>query len=245
MSAIRWFLLTLVTPAAAVAADAPARVPETIEFNRDVRPILSDKCFLCHGPDAGTRKGKLRLDVREDALARNAFVPGKPAESEILLRIISKEADEVMPPPEAHKTVDARERAVLERWIAQGAAYQRHWAYEPPVKAVISPGVNGVDFLVARRLAEVGLQPSPEADRRTLIRRLHSDLIGLPPAPADVVAFENDASPTPTCAWWNACCKAPITGNAWRSVGWMWCVTRTRSATTATIRATSGPTGIG
>lgn len=195
MSAIRWFLLTLVTPAAAVAADAPARVPETIEFNRDVRPILSDKCFLCHGPDAGTRKGKLRLDVREDALARNAFVPGKPAESEILLRIISKEADEVMPPPEAHKTVDARERAVLERWIAQGAAYQRHWAYEPPVKAVISPGVNGVDFLVARRLAEVGLQPSPEADRRTLIRRLHSDLIGLPPAPADVVAFENDASP--------------------------------------------------
>lgn len=195
MSAIRWFLLTLVTPAAAVAADAPASVPEKIEFNRDVRPILSDKCFLCHGPDAGTRKGKLRLDVREDALARNAFVPGKPAESEMLVRILSNEGDEVMPPPETHKAVDARERAVLERWIAQGAAYQRHWAYEPPVKAVIPPGANGVDFLVARRLAEVGLNPSPEANRRTLIRRLYSDLIGLPPAPADVVAFENDASP--------------------------------------------------
>ena len=195
MSAIRWFLLTLLTAAAAVAADGLASVPEKIEFNRDVRPILSDKCFLCHGPDAGTRKGKLRLDVREDALARNAFVPGKPAESEMLLRILSNEGDEVMPPPETHKAVDPRERAVLERWIAQGAAYQRHWAYEPPVKAEIPPRANGVDFLVARRLAEVGLNPSPEADRRTLIRRLYSDLIGLPPAQADVVAFENDASP--------------------------------------------------
>ncbi len=177
------------------AAAADPAIPEQIEYNRDVRPILSDKCFLCHGPDAGTRKGKLRLDRREDALARDAFIPGNPVGSELVLRLRSKEPDEVMPPPETHKAVDARERAILERWIAQGAVYQRHWAYEPPVKAQIPAGSNGVDFLVGRRLKEVGLRPSPEADRRTLIRRLHSDLTGLPPTRAEVAAFEADRAP--------------------------------------------------
>jgi hypothetical protein len=193
--AARRFLPLLLLPRFVAAAGVAGLVPETIEFNRDVRPILSDKCFLCHGPDAGSRKGKLRLDRREDALAREAFVPGKPAGSELLLRIGSKESDEVMPPPETHKTIDVRERAILERWIAQGAAYQRHWAYEPPVKAVIPAGANGVDVLVARRLDEVGLKPSPEADRRTLIRRLYSDLTGLPPGPGEVAAFERDNGP--------------------------------------------------
>ena len=177
------------------AAAAEPAIPEQIEYNRDVRPILSDKCFLCHGPDAGTRKGKLRLDRREDALARDAFIPGNAAGSELVLRLRSKEPDEVMPPPETHKAVDARERAILERWIAQGAVYQRHWAYEPPVKAQIPAGSNGVDFLVGRRLKKVGLRPSPEADRRTLIRRLHSDLTGLPPTRAEVAAFEADRAP--------------------------------------------------
>jgi hypothetical protein len=177
------------------AAAAEKELPERIEYNRDVRPILSDKCFLCHGPDAGSRKAKLRLDRREDALAKGAFIPGKPAESELLLRVSSKESDEVMPPPETHKSIDVRERAILERWIAQGANYQRHWSYEPPVKADIPAGANGVDFLVARRLKEIGLRPSPESDRRTLIRRLHADLTGLPPTPAEVAAFERDQSP--------------------------------------------------
>ncbi|MFM9081082.1 MAG: PSD1 and planctomycete cytochrome C domain-containing protein [Opitutaceae bacterium] len=193
--AARRLLPLLLLPGVVAAADGAELVPEKIEFNRDVRPILSDKCFLCHGPDAGTRKGKLRLDLREDALAREAFVPGKPAESELLRRIVSKESDEVMPPPETHKAIDARERAILERWIAQGAGYQRHWAYEPPVKAAVPAGANGVDVLVSRRLEQVGLKPSPEADRRTLVRRLHADLTGLPPAPADVAAFERDPSP--------------------------------------------------
>ncbi|MFM9031693.1 MAG: DUF1549 domain-containing protein, partial [Opitutaceae bacterium] len=193
--AARRLLPLLLLPGVVAAADGAELVPEKIEFNRDVRPILSDKCFLCHGPDAGTRKGKLRLDLREDALAREAFVPGKPAESELLRRIVSKESDEVMPPPETHKAIDARERAILERWIAQGAGYQRHWAYEPPVKAAVPAGANGVDVLVSRRLEQLGLKPSPEADRRTLVRRLHADLTGLPPAPADVAAFERDPSP--------------------------------------------------
>ena len=113
----------LVSVAGASAAEK--ELPERIEYNRDVRPILSDKCFLCHGPDAGSRKAKLRLDRREDALAKGAFVPGKPAESELLLRVAAKDPDEVMPPPETQKSVDVRERAILERWIAQGAKIGR------------------------------------------------------------------------------------------------------------------------
>jgi hypothetical protein len=178
-----------------LAATPPAPVPERVEFNRDVRPILSDKCFACHGPDASHRKGKLRLDLRDEALQREAFVPGRPAESELVARILSPHEDEVMPPPDSNKRLDAREKAVLQEWIRQGATYQKHWAYEPPVKADIPAGENGVDVLVARRLAVVGLSPSPEADRRTLIRRLYADLLGLPPTPAEVAAFENDASP--------------------------------------------------
>jgi hypothetical protein len=178
------------------AAATPLAVPEQVEFNRDVRPILSDKCFHCHGPDPSHRKGKLRLDLRDEALQREAFVPGRPGESELVARILSPHEDEVMPPPESNKRLSARDKSVLQQWIQQGATYQKHWAYELPVKAPIPAGVNGVDALVAQRLKTVGLTPSPEADRRTLIRRLHFDLLGLPPTAAEVAAFENDASPT-------------------------------------------------
>ena len=174
-----------------VMAQWPA-LPDSIEFNRDVRPILSDNCFSCHGPDASHRKGKLRLDQREVALARGALVPGDVAGSELVARIRSADEDEIMPPPDSSKKLSARDKMILERWIAQGAAYQRHWSYEPPVKAAIPPGANPVDTLVARRLAAVGLTPSHEADRRTLIRRLSSDLIGLPPTAAEVAAFVAD-----------------------------------------------------
>lgn len=172
-----------------------ASLPEKIEFNRDARPILADNCYYCHGPDASHRKAKLRLDVRDDALAREAFVPGKPDESELVPRIRPAHEDEVMPPPDSNKRLSARDKAVLEGWIARGAAYQKHWAYEQPVKAAIPQGADAIDTLVARRLAEVGLKPSPEADRRTLIRRLHSDLTGLPPTPEEVAAFENEPMP--------------------------------------------------
>lgn len=177
------------------AFGADVHIPAQIEFNRDVRPILSDNCFSCHGPDAAHRKAKLRLDVREAALAKEAFLPGKPAESELIARIRSSDEDEIMPPPDSHKKLSARDKAVLERWIAQGAEYQNHWAYEPPVKAALPAGANAIDALIARRLTEVGMKPSPEADRRTLIRRLRSDLHGLPPTPAEVAAFENDRAP--------------------------------------------------
>ncbi len=185
------FLLLLTS--AGVAQDAA--LPVKVSFNRDVRPILSNNCFYCHGPDAGHREADLRLDVREDALDSAAFVPGDPTQSTLIERVMSEDPDERMPPPNSHKVLTDRQKEILRLWIEQGAEYQRHWAYEPPIKADVPPGQNGVDVLVSRRLAEIGLAPSAEADRRTLIRRLSWDLIGLPPTPEDVAAFEQDAAP--------------------------------------------------
>ena len=181
--------------AAASEQNAAPAVPARVEFNRDVRPILSDNCFLCHGPDKNRRKADLRLDLRDEALKAEAFVPGKPDESELVARIFSTDPDELMPPPKSNKKLDARQKEILKRWVQQGAEYQQHWSYEKPVKAQIPTGQNAVDVLVQRRLAEVGLKPSPEADRRTLIRRLSSDLTGLPPTPEEVKAFVEDTSP--------------------------------------------------
>ena len=170
-------------------------LPEKIQFNRDVRPILSDNCFYCHGPDAGHRQADLRLDLRDEAVDSGAITPGDPAESTAIERVLSTDPEECMPPPDSHKTLTERQKQILSRWIEQGAEYQRHWAYEPPVKAAIPAGQNPVDVLVRQRLTEIGLQPSPQADRRTLIRRLYWDLIGLPPTPDEVAAFEQDTSP--------------------------------------------------
>jgi hypothetical protein len=166
-----------------------------VSFNRDIRPILSDNCWFCHGPDAGHRQADLRLDVRDEAVAAGAIVPGKPAASSLVSRINTTDTGELMPPPESHKKLDAKQKELLARWIEEGAEYQKHWAYEKPVKAEVTAGANGVDHLVRKRLAEVGLQPSLEADRRTLIRRLSFDLLGLPPTPDEVAAFVGDTRP--------------------------------------------------
>ncbi len=179
--------------AGAVACSSSA--DERVQFNRDIRPILSDNCFLCHGPDKNRREADLRLDVRSDAMDHGAIVPGKPEESEVVARIYSTDADVLMPPPESNKKLSDEQKAIIKRWIAEGGEYQGHWAYEPPVKPATPPGVNAIDHLVGQRLAESGLQISPEADRRTLARRLCFDLIGLPPKPDEVDAFVADASP--------------------------------------------------
>ena len=184
-------LFVLSTAGLSAASEGPANV----EFNRDIRPILSDNCFHCHGPDKSHRKAKLRLDVREDALGKEAFVPGKPDQSELVKRLHSKDSDEVMPPPDSNKKLTAHQKALLEQWIKQGGQYQLHWSYERPVKAPVPAEANPVDALVTMRLASLGLKSSPEADRRTLIRRLYSDLLGLPPSPADVSAFVADKQP--------------------------------------------------
>ena len=182
-----WFLAST-----ALAAEP---LPGTIEFNRHVQPILSDNCFFCHGPDAGQRQADLRLDVRDDAVDGGAIVPGDLEASSLIQRILSDDEALQMPPPDSHKRLTEQQRAILVAWVEQGAEYQQHWSYEPPVKAEIPAGQHAVDVLVQRSLAEHGLERSSPADRRTLIRRLYFDLLGLPPTPEEVQAFIADESP--------------------------------------------------
>ncbi|MEN9361714.1 MAG: hypothetical protein RL095_3249 [Verrucomicrobiota bacterium] len=183
-------------------------IVESLDFNRDVRPILSDKCFYCHGPDAENRKAGLRLDEPSGAYARLkdsetdfAIVPGKPENSEFWKRICSDDEDELMPPRKSNKTLSAAEKAVLKRWITEGAKYEGHWAFQsvksPSVPKVSSssPGNNEIDRFVQTRLKKEGLQISPEADRATLLRRLSLDLIGLPPTREELKTFLADRNP--------------------------------------------------
>ncbi|MBI5767963.1 MAG: DUF1553 domain-containing protein [Verrucomicrobia bacterium] len=184
--------------AAAPAAAKPAK----LAYNDQVLPILSENCFACHGPDSGSRKAELRLDRAEFATAKRkegppAIVPGKPDESGLAQRIESKDEKKMMPPPEAHKTLKPAEIALLQRWIAEGAEYQEHWAFIAPKRPTV-PAARGaagpIDAFVQAKLAENGLALSPEADRRSLIRRATLDLTGLPPTPEEVDAFVADRS---------------------------------------------------
>ena len=168
---------------------------EKIGYNQSIRPILSDNCFACHGPDANQRKGKLRLDVREAAIEKEAIVPGQPDASELVKRILASDLEDLMPPADSHKVLTSEQKNLLVRWIKEGAVYEGHWAYIPPVNPKTPDGKNGIDHLVGQRLKSLGLEPSPEADRRTLARRLYFDLVGLPPTPQEVEAFAKDKSP--------------------------------------------------
>ncbi|MGZ4961168.1 MAG: DUF1549 domain-containing protein, partial [Limisphaerales bacterium] len=173
---------------------------EPLRFNHDIRPILSDNCFRCHGPDKNQRKKGMRLDVREDALQHKAFVPGKPEDSKLITRIFSSDPDEVMPPPNSNKKLTDEQKNILKRWVTEGGQYEPHWAYIKPVKAP-SPAVkdkqwvkNPIDIFVLHELEAKNWKPSPEADKRTLLRRLSLDLTGLPPSIEEVNAFLNDKS---------------------------------------------------
>ena len=174
------------------AAALPA---QEVRFNRDVRPILSNNCFQCHGPDQKTRMANLRLDDRDNALARGAIVPGDTTASKLVTRIHAADALQ-MPPAYSEKKLTDAQRETLTRWIEQGAEYEGHWSYQPPRRAPEAPaGPAAIDFFIDRKLKERGLTPVAEADRRTLARRLSLDLLGLPPDPARVEAFANDPSP--------------------------------------------------
>ncbi|MEI6715897.1 MAG: PSD1 and planctomycete cytochrome C domain-containing protein [Verrucomicrobiota bacterium] len=178
-----------------------AQSSEKLQFNRDIRPILSDMCFQCHGPDNDKRKGDYRLDLREAALKGGksetaGFVPGKANESEIIKRILSDDDDEHMPPKKSGKHMSAGQIATLKRWINEGADYQGHWAFskvERPSPPATSS--NPIDAFVTARLAKEKLKLSPEADKGTLLRRLSLDLTGLPPSPQELEAFLADNSP--------------------------------------------------
>jgi mono/diheme cytochrome c family protein len=189
---------------ALLAGQAPARDPRpSVDFGRDVLPILSDNCFRCHGPDARARKAGLRLDTPEGALrkADPVLVPGKSAVSELVRRITSTDAEEVMPPPKSNRKLSPRQIALLRQWIDEGARWGRHWALEKPVRPAL-PRVregtwprNAIDAFVLARLEAEGLKPSPEAAKETLIRRVTLDLTGLPPTPKEVDDFLADRSP--------------------------------------------------
>jgi mono/diheme cytochrome c family protein len=193
-------LLLSLLPAGAVLAAPPAPAP--VDFNRDVRPVLSENCFSCHGFDPGKRQAGLRLDVPEGAFGKlpsgnTALVPGKPDGGVFMRRVAAR----TMPPPASGKRLTDAQVTTLRRWIAQGAKYARHWSLEPPRRPAL-PTVrdtkwvrNPIDRFILARLEREGLHPSPEADRPTLIRRLSLDLTGLPPTPAEVDAFLADRAP--------------------------------------------------
>jgi hypothetical protein len=185
----------------ALAADAGR-----VSFNRDVRPILSENCFLCHGPDPGTRKAGLRLDRKEEALralksGAVAVAPGDPEGSELYVRVAESDGSDRMPPPKSGKRLGPTQVEMLRRWIEQGAVWEEHWSLIPPKRPAV-PDVkntarvrNPIDAFLSARLEAQGVRYSSEADRATLIRRLSFDLTGLPPSPDEVDAFLSDARP--------------------------------------------------
>lgn len=203
---VRWLSLPAVLTAVSLgfcplAFSATPATSQKPQFNADIRPILSESCFVCHGPDKNNRKAKLRLDVRDVALEKKAIVPGKPDKSEMIRRIYTTNLDDQMPPPDSRKKLTAEQKETLKRWIASGAEYQPHWAYIKPERPEIPRVKNAawvkepVDAFILRELEKRKITPSPEADKRTLLRRLSLDLIGLPPTLEEVTQFLNDKSP--------------------------------------------------
>jgi hypothetical protein len=188
-----------------VAAFAAPAAAQAVDFNRDVRPILSNNCFACHGPDEKVRKGDLRLDTREGAIAdlggHAAIVPGKPEASELIARVASNERSQMMPPAKTGKKLTKGEIEILTRWIKDGANYARHWSYVPPVRPELPAVKNAawaktpIDRFILARLEKEGLSPMPQADRYALARRLALDITGLPPTIAEAESFAKDQSP--------------------------------------------------
>ncbi|MBI3866155.1 MAG: DUF1549 domain-containing protein, partial [Planctomycetia bacterium] len=196
-------------PIAALAVVVSARcglltADERVDFARDIRPILSENCFLCHGPDETQRKADLRLDTRDGAFKESngsiPFVPGKPAESEAWLRITSDDPAMKMPPPKSGKKLSPKQIGLIKTWIEQGAKWNSHWAFEAPERPALPQARNAawvrnpIDAFVLARLEREGMHPSPDADRTTLLRRLALDLVGLPPTLAEIEAFAADNS---------------------------------------------------
>ena len=178
-----------------------SRADNAVDFNRDIRPILAEKCFYCHGQDVNKRKADLRLDQREVAVAAGAIVPKDPAASELVKRIHSGDPKSLMPPAKSNRRLTDEQKQLLKRWIREGAPYARHWSFVAPQRPPV-PGVKRADWVrtpidafVLSTLEREGLAPSPEADRPTLIRRLSIDLVGLPPTPEEVDAFIADRDP--------------------------------------------------
>ncbi|MDJ1505460.1 DUF1553 domain-containing protein [Xanthocytophaga agilis] len=182
-------------------------LPDKVDYNLHVKPLLSDRCFACHGPDKNKQKAGLRLDTPDGAFSelpenkgKHAIVPGNLSESEVVNRILSNDPKFMMPTPESHLSLNEEEKALIVKWIKQGAEYKTHWSLIPPAKTDLPDiklknwPVNEIDFFVARKLEEKKLIPAPEADKETLLRRVSLDLTGLPPTPSEIDAFLADTS---------------------------------------------------
>jgi hypothetical protein len=206
-----WLGVRAPSPSLAISASsapgalgaAAIKTPETVSFNAHIRPILSDKCFSCHGFDSTTREENLRLDTAEGAYAalesdakKFAIIPGKHEESVVWQRIHSTDEDDIMPPPDFHKPLSEEEKSLITRWIEQGAEYQEHWAFAAIIKPAVpfADAKHPIDAFIRATLEKHGLKPSPPADKATLLRRLSLDLTGLPPTPEELGAFLQDES---------------------------------------------------
>jgi len=241
------------------AAPTPAPASDPVDYNWDVRPILSENCFQCHGPDEKARRAGLRLDQAEGATlvlnaqtGRRAIVPGNPDDSELMRRVTHPTVAVRMPPAQTNKTLSPEKIETLRRWIAEGAHYKPHWAFIPPARTT-PPGVTiagrpltDIDRFVVRTLQREGLQLSAEADKETLINRVTLILTGLPPALADVDAFVKDTSPNAYEKLVDRLLAAPAMASTWRPTGPMSRATRraTASSTITTIDC-SGPIATG
>lgn len=183
------------------------RTPDTVSYNFHIRPILSDRCFKCHGPDAQQRKANLRLDTEEGAFAAlkdnpraHVIVSGKPEESELFLRVSTSDTSQIMPPVSSNLRLSSFEINLIEKWIKQGARYEKHWAFIPPQEQTIpkagnSWAANEIDHFIYAKMDEYGLEPNHEADKERLLKRVYFDIIGLPPSLEEQDAFLKDESP--------------------------------------------------
>lgn len=194
--------LLIIVPARCSAQDVPQVPPAAaVDYQRDIRPILSNHCFPCHGADQESRQADLRLDLRDAAVTHGAILPGKAADSPLLQRVLTSDTQQHMPPAEFNKPLNQAQIELLQRWIQQGAEYQDHWAFQPLQTPVVPAQRSAawcrgdLDAFVLQRLKVAGLQPAAEADRPTLIRRVYQDLLGLLPSPQEVDQFVRDQSP--------------------------------------------------
>ena len=245
-------LLVLSVPPTPAQAE-PA--PSIVDYNRQIRPILSDHCFACHGPDEKVRQAGLRLDSKEglfqDRDSYKIVTPGDPVSSRLYQRISADHEAARMPPPGFDRKLNQTQVDLIRRWISEGAEARDHWAFVKPRRPSL-PQVkrvswvrNPVDRFILARLEREGLEPSPEADRVTLIRRVTLDLTGLPPTPAEVDAFLADRSPGPTRRWWNGSSPPGTMVSGWPWSGSMPAAMPTPTATTLTATATCGSGGTG
>jgi Protein of unknown function (DUF1553)/Protein of unknown function (DUF1549)/Planctomycete cytochrome C len=195
-----------------------------LRYNRDIRPILSDNCFACHGPDKNHREADLRLDLREAAIEMKAILPGNPDKSEVVSRLFTHDEDDLMPPAEFKKVLTAEQKNLITEWIKQGAEYEPHWAYTPLVKPALPlKKDNPIDAFIQAELAEKNISSSPQAEARSIIRRISLDLTGLPPRPAEVVDFVTEFQSGGTAATRNLISrllKSPRFGERW-AVWWL------------------------